>query len=113
MTNRPIDDLAQDMAVFEAMKAMLVKNGSMDDAERYHRCIIEALNNEHDEGARSASAVMEGFARALAQLVANMSPDMATGFLNYIAHRAEELRLAYAQAGTGARVIADGEGGTA
>lgn len=67
------------------------------DVHRYHQAIVDALNEIHDgNNEQDVLAVMEGFAHAIAQMLAAMDDfDARRGYLEFIVRRAEWLFDAY------------------
>ncbi len=60
------------------------------DADRYHRALLAAMNATHDHGSQDAMAVLEGFSRLLAQIVA-ADPRVTEGAIRYVETRTREL----------------------
>jgi|GEM_PF-5202695 len=76
-------------------------------AVRIHRALLETMNHTHDDGEQDAMAVLEGFARLLAQIVSAADPTTNSGMVEYVAQRAIALRDATLLSGAAAKHLID------
>lgn len=88
----------------------LAEPGRQEEAFRYHKVLIETLNDTHKGGEQDALAVFEGIAHVIAQLIANLEVDGRAGICTYIAMRAGILAPIYAEEGMGAQMKTEKQG---